>query len=314
MEIRSLQTALRGAAISPYRWVELAEGYEQNGDAEKARLSFRRAEELAPNLPPVWIRAAAFHFRLGESEEGLRAGARAQAISGASDAFLFQYYERYVADAPLVTGALAADRRSLSAWFRRLQAGGDAEDAATAWGELERRNFTDVPLAASYVAFLLDRRRYEAAREVWLKAAPPGPAGGIVVLPGHRGSKLWPDSAEALLESGGSLPPVAGNPAKRMLAARRACRGPAPLRRIYLLTPAPLGGPAEIAPADASEAVPALVEAAFRIDPGDSGLVARQFRFLMRVAAGAPIRRLRYAHDFGGLPALRERILEEAAL
>jgi tetratricopeptide (TPR) repeat protein len=177
MEIRSLQTALRGAAISPYRWVELAEGYEQNGDAEKARLSFRRAEELAPNLPPVWIRAAAFHFRLGESEEGLRAGARAQAISGASDAFLFQYYERYVADAPLVTGALAADRRSLSAWFRRLQAGGDAEDAATAWGELERRNFTDVPLAASYVAFLLDRRRYEAAREVWLKAAPPGPAG-----------------------------------------------------------------------------------------------------------------------------------------
>ena len=145
-------------------------------------------------------------------------------------------------------------------------------------------------------------------------ALAEGPAGGIVVLPGHRGSKLWPDSAEALLESGGSLPPVAGNPAKRMLAARRASRGPAPLRRIYLLTPAPLGASAEIAPADASEAVPALVEAAFRIDPGDSELVARQFRFLMRVAAGAPIRRLRYAHDFGGLPALRERILEEAAL
>lgn len=157
--------------------MELAEGYERNGEGEKARFSFHRAMGLAPNLPPVWIRAAAFHFRLGESQEGLSAGAHAQSISGAADAFLFQYYDRYVADAPLVTRALAGDRRSLSAWFRRLQARRDSNDAALAWSELDRRKFTDVPLAASYVAFLLDQRRYEEARQVWLKAAPSGPAG-----------------------------------------------------------------------------------------------------------------------------------------
>jgi tetratricopeptide (TPR) repeat protein len=176
-EIRGLEASLRGNAVSPYRWVELAEGYERNGEGEKARFAFHRAMGLAPNLPPVWIRAAAFHFRLGESQEGLHAGAHAQSISGTSDDFLFQYYERYVADAPLVTRALAADRRSLSAWFLRLQARRDSKDASLAWAEMDRRKFTDVPLAASYVAFLLDQRRYEEARQVWLKAAPPGPAG-----------------------------------------------------------------------------------------------------------------------------------------
>ena len=176
-EIRRLEAALRGNAVSPYRWVELAEGYEWNGDGEKARFSFHRAMGLAPNQSPVWIRAAAYHFRLGEGEEGLRAGAHAQSISGTSDAFLFQYYERYVADALLVTRALAGDRRSLSAWFRRLQARRDSKDAALAWAEMDRRKFTDVPLAASYVAFLLDQRLEEEARQVWLKAAPPGPAG-----------------------------------------------------------------------------------------------------------------------------------------
>lgn len=180
VELHSLQTALRDNTVSPYRWVELAEGYEQNGDRDKARLCFGRAAELAPHLPPVWIRTAAFHFRLGESEEGLRAGAHAQTISDTSDAFLFQYYDRYVADPPLVTRTLAADRRALPAWFRHLQAGGDAEDAALAWAEMERHKFTDVPLAASYVAFLLDRRHYETAREVWLTAAAPGTAGDLI--------------------------------------------------------------------------------------------------------------------------------------
>lgn len=177
LEVRGLEGALRSNAVSPYRWVELAEGYDRNGEGEKARFSFHCAMDLAPNLPAVWIRAAAFHFRLGESEEGLSAGAHAQSISGAADAFLFQYYDRYVADATLVTRALAGDGRSLSAWFPRLQARRDSKDAALAWAELDRRKFTDVPLAASYVAFLLDQRRYEEARQVWLKAAPPGAAG-----------------------------------------------------------------------------------------------------------------------------------------
>jgi len=133
------------------------------------------------------------------------------------------------------------------------------------------------------------------------------------VLPGNRGSKLWPDSAVALISRSNGLPPVAGHEAKRLLASGQTCTGTAPLRRIYLLSPGPPGTPIRIAPAAPQDAIPALLEAAFRIDLRDADLLARQFRFLANVAATVPIRRLVYPRDFGALPAVCQRILEDTA-
>jgi hypothetical protein len=166
-DIRSLSKALRENAVSPYRWLELAEGYEQAEDIPDARTCFRHAQDLAPNLPPVWIRAAAFHFRLGEKEQGLLAGAHAQSISDSSDAFLFQYYDRLVRDNPLVVRTLSGDKRTLTAWFKYSMAKGRPDDAALVWGELDRQRFTSRGLAIDYVGFLLDQHRYETAQSVW---------------------------------------------------------------------------------------------------------------------------------------------------
>jgi len=137
---------------------------------------------------------------------------------------------------------------------------------------------------------------------------------GILVLPGNRGSKLWRDSAEALLSPATKLPVVAGHEAKRLLASGSTANRPAPLRRIYLLTPAPPGTPIRIEAATPRETLPALLEAAFRIDLRDTDLLGRQFRFLVQVAAKVPIRQLVYPKDFGALPVVCERILEDAAL
>jgi hypothetical protein len=166
-DIQSLRKALLENAVSPYRWLELAEGYEQAGDLPHARTCFRHAQDLAPNLPPVWIRAAAFHFRVDEKEQGLLAGAHAQSISDTSDAFLFQYYDRLVRNPPLVIRTLAADRRALNAWFRYSMAKGRPDDAALVWRELDRQHFTDRVLEIDYVGFLLDQHQYETARAVW---------------------------------------------------------------------------------------------------------------------------------------------------
>jgi hypothetical protein len=166
-DIKSLSKALLANAVSPYRWLELAEGYEQAGDLERARTCFRHAQDLAPNLPPVWIRAAAFHFRMGEKEQGLHAGAHAQSISDSSDAFLFQYYDRLVRNTPLVIRTLFADRRALTAWFKYSIAKGRPDDAALVWRELDRQRFTGRDLQIDYVGFLLDQHRYETARSVW---------------------------------------------------------------------------------------------------------------------------------------------------
>jgi len=161
--VPALEISLRQNTVNPYRWLELAEGYEQAGDSGKARVCFHRAEELGTNIAPVWIRSAGFHFRLGESEAGLRAGVRAQTISDGADEFLFQYYDRFVPDTPLVIRSLAAGKRTLLAYMRHLMANRRADDAETVWQELKRRGFADRELAIAYVEFLLVERRYEAA-------------------------------------------------------------------------------------------------------------------------------------------------------
>jgi hypothetical protein len=166
-DIKALRKALLANAVSPYRWLELAEGYEQAGDLKQASTCFHHAQELGPNLPPVWIRAAAFHFRVGEKEQGLQAGAHAQSISDSSDAFLFQYYDRLVRDTPLVIRTLTADRRALTAWFKYSMAKGRPDDAGLVWRELDRQRFTDRDLQIAYVDFLLKQHRYETARSLW---------------------------------------------------------------------------------------------------------------------------------------------------
>ncbi|MBZ5586241.1 MAG: hypothetical protein LAQ30_29465 [Acidobacteriia bacterium] len=138
------------------------------------------------------------------------------------------------------------------------------------------------------------------------------PPRGIFVLPGHRGSRLWPDSAEAL-SAGRALHALAGHPSKRALAAGQEPRAEAPLRGIYILEPAPSAAPLEIVPAGPQQVVPALLESSFRLDLRNSELLSRQFRFLMRLAASVPIRLLRYPHSFPALPALCRRILADAA-
>ena len=138
-------------------------------------------------------------------------------------------------------------------------------------------------------------------------------ARGIFVLPGNRGSKLWPDSAEALISPSTSLPAVAGNESKKLLTAGRIVRQPAPLHRIYLLNPAAPDTPVRIVQATPQETIPALLEAAFRLDLNDADLLERQFRFLVHLAATVPFRRLDYPQHFGALPVVCERILEDAA-
>lgn len=137
--------------------------------------------------------------------------------------------------------------------------------------------------------------------------------GQMLVMPGHRGSKIWPDSAEALV-SRAVLPNVAGHGVKKMLVLPDTVIDPAPLQRIYILAPASASSAPQISSATPQEILPALLEATFRIDISDSGLLARQFRFLGRLAASVPIRRLTYPHNFAALSSVCQCILEDAAL
>lgn len=179
--LAELEKALRDNPASAYRWIEAAEGYDQAGDSTKALFCLHRAEQLGPNLPPVWIRASAFYFRTGESGQALRMGAKAQAISGEADAFLFQYYDRFVRSTPKVLNALADNPRASVAYFRHLLPKGSPEDAGLAWAQVEKYELADSRLREEYVNFLLDRRRFESAQTVWAAAGRDRPPSGYPV-------------------------------------------------------------------------------------------------------------------------------------
>jgi hypothetical protein len=51
---------------------DLGEARLEDGQKEKERYRFQQAQELAPNLPPVWMRPTFFHFQMEETETAIR--------------------------------------------------------------------------------------------------------------------------------------------------------------------------------------------------------------------------------------------------
>lgn len=144
---------------------------------------------------------------------------------------------------------------------------------------------------------------------------------GIVATPGYPGVRLWQDSFQALMSDAPPGPAVAQYTSKtRLLSDTAAVQAePLPLARIYLLerplqrpsADATAGASPVIARVSAAEAFPVLVGASFPLDLTDYAMLTRHFRFIVRVAASVPIRRLTIPNDFSALPAVRDAVLAD---
>ena len=166
-KLEELREALRQEAASPYRWCDLGEGLLEDGQKEKARYCFEQALKLAPNLPPIWMRAAFFHFQMEEPGAALHCSAWVLKIVPDYDQVIFNYYDRLVPSVAEVLPHLADNRRAGQAYFRHLLGMEAAGSAGTAWEWLRERRFADDGLAAEYLDLLLKQRMTEHAVEVW---------------------------------------------------------------------------------------------------------------------------------------------------
>jgi tetratricopeptide (TPR) repeat protein len=88
-----LREALRRESASPYRWCDLGEAVLEDGQKEP-RYCFQQAEKLAPNLPPIWMRAAFFHFQMEETDAAIQCSARVLKTAPDYDQMIFNYYDR----------------------------------------------------------------------------------------------------------------------------------------------------------------------------------------------------------------------------
>jgi hypothetical protein len=132
--------------------------------------------------------------------------------------------------------------------------------------------------------------------------------GSFMVHPAYPYLCLWPESVESLFGSRDALPQFSANYEKRFLSLGtqelRFAERALPLSAIYILgdrrgDPAPLVE--ELAP---QNAFLALVANTFATNTLDSGMRAKEFEILARVAPSVPIRALCAHHDASRLPEL----------
>jgi hypothetical protein len=141
-------------------------------------------------------------------------------------------------------------------------------------------------------------------------------SGSFFVDPAYPYLCLWPESVESLYGSAAALPQFSANYEKRCLSLGkqelRFAERALPLAAIYILgerrgDPAPLVE--ELTP---QKAFLALVANAFATNTLDSGMRAKEFESLARVAPSVPIRALHAHQDAGRLPELCDLLSKEA--
>ncbi|HVX65393.1 MAG TPA: hypothetical protein VHA11_02260 [Bryobacteraceae bacterium] len=165
---RLLREALARDPAAPYRWCRLGEALDETGQRRTARYCFLRAAELGPNLPPVLMRAANFHFASGAAADGLACTRRVLALVRDYDAVIFASWSRLgVPEEEVLARGFPPVHGVRAAYFRYVLDRGSAAQAARCWSWLECAGEADAPAAAGYTSFLLKQREYEAAAAQW---------------------------------------------------------------------------------------------------------------------------------------------------
>lgn len=170
--VRLLKEALRQEGSSPYRWCDLGEMLADKQDIEPARWCFRRALELGPQIPPVWMRAANFHLQLGEAAQVLQCTSRVLALVEDYDQLIFSYYGLMgIPVLEVLRSGMPQERRAVVSYMRHLLARGSADEMRLGWNWIAARSFSsgDDGLAGEYVAALLAKRLYRDAAEAWAR-------------------------------------------------------------------------------------------------------------------------------------------------
>jgi tetratricopeptide (TPR) repeat protein len=151
-----------------YRWAELGEAYLDAGQRENARYCYRQVLALAPNSPPLLLRAANFHLVIGENQEALPITARILALIPDYDSIIFNDYARLV-DHPedVLQYGLPEDRRAVKSWLQFLMQAGRLDDAQRSWRWAAGLGYADDALAGEYTDFLVRQGHPDVAASAW---------------------------------------------------------------------------------------------------------------------------------------------------
>ena len=179
----AFQEALRRDPASPYRWSDLAEANLQAGFEEDARHCFRQAVSQGPRIPAILLRAANFHFTVGERQAALELGARCLAAFRDYD----QVVRQETAQVP------PPDPRLRDLQYPGLRHPDPDGSLRPTWTWLLAHSLATPDLLGDYVSALLRRGRFQQAVSVqaaFLKTKHGGKRGGNNLFNAAFDSKL----------------------------------------------------------------------------------------------------------------------------
>lgn len=145
-------------------------------------------------------------------------------------------------------------------------------------------------------------------------------ANAVHAWPSYPSLRLWEDSAEVLIDGNaiktGLMAPMAQYSSKNQvfLQGEHAADQARPLKLSALCLlddPTNSGSPEAIRmePAGGHAAIMGIIEALFALDPGRPELVSRNFKHAALIAGRTRVFALSYARNFGDLPAVVERVM-----
>jgi hypothetical protein len=134
-------------------------------------------------------------------------------------------------------------------------------------------------------------------------------AGGWMAIPSYPGVRLWPHTTEEMFATPPASSEVAHYTAKRRVSDSEVLPftdAPSPVGCFYVLD-----DEAEVPPQEpvieritARESFMKMVSSSFQLDISDKEFLKRQFATIRRLVGELPCFRLRYAREFGTLPAV----------
>lgn len=166
--ITDLVETVRRHPADPNRWEDLGEGMLRAGQVNHARACFSHALSLAPNIPPVLLRAAIFYGDIGDTKSSLMQTSLLLDKSGTYDQDVFDVFDRRkIAVDVVLSSGLSGGPRDAQTYLRFLMGSANFADAATVWNWLLAHHEADDQLAVDYVNFLYGAKRYDSAARAW---------------------------------------------------------------------------------------------------------------------------------------------------
>jgi len=172
--ITTFRTVLQRDSQDPYRWADLGYAFLKTGKKEDARYCFDQVLALAPRSALFLMRAADFHFQIGENKAALPITARILALIPGYDTAIFNEYIHNVDRVEdVLRFGLPEDRRAGKSWLQFLIRAERLDDAQRTWDWIAGNEYADTALAGEYVEFLIRHGHPDSAASAWTQYMGP---------------------------------------------------------------------------------------------------------------------------------------------